>query len=60
MENRSEVLMVECTDRPGLVHGITGVLMRAGVNILSNHEFVDVENGRFYMRTAFEGPCGGG
>jgi formyltetrahydrofolate deformylase len=57
MDNRSEVLLVECADRPGLVHGITGVLLRAGVNILSNHEFVDVENGRFFMRTAFEGPC---
>jgi formyltetrahydrofolate deformylase len=56
MEIRSQVLMVECADRPGMVHGITGVLLRAGVNIISNHEFVDLENGRFYMRTAFEGP----
>jgi formyltetrahydrofolate deformylase len=56
MENQSEVLLVECVDRPGLVHGITGVLLRAGLNIVSNHEFVDLAQGHFYMRTAFEGP----
>jgi formyltetrahydrofolate deformylase len=56
MDDRSKVLLVECPDRPGLVHGITGVLLRAGVNITSNHEFVDLEHGRFFMRTAFEGP----
>jgi formyltetrahydrofolate deformylase len=55
MDNRSEVLLVECPDRPGLVNAITGVLLRAGVNIISNHEFVDLEHGRFYMRTAFDG-----
>jgi formyltetrahydrofolate deformylase len=59
MEHRPEVLLVECADRPGLVHGITGVLLRAGVNIISNHEFVDLELGRFFMRTAFEGPADG-
>ena len=56
MLQKSEVLLVECADRPGLVNGITGVLLRAGVNIVSNHEFVDQEHGQFYMRTAFEGP----
>ena len=56
MDNRSRVLLVECPDRPGLVNAITGVLLRAGVNIISNHEFVDLEHSRFYMRTAFDGP----
>lgn len=56
MDGRSKVLLVECPDRAGLVNGITGVLLRAGVNIISNHEFVDLEHSRFYMRTAFDGP----
>jgi formyltetrahydrofolate deformylase len=56
MAPRSEVLLVECADQPGLVHAITGVLLHAGLNILSNHEFVDLEHGRFFMRTAFDGP----
>lgn len=55
------VLLVECADRPGLVHGITGVLLRHGSNVTANHEFVDRETGRFFMRTEFtgapDGPC---
>src|SRR2546428_3851813 len=49
------VLLVECVDRPGLVHGITGVLFRHGVNIVGNQEFVDRESARFFMRTEFDG-----
>jgi formyltetrahydrofolate deformylase len=51
----SRVLLVECPDRPGLVHGITGVLFRRGLNIVGNQEFVDEGTGRFYMRTEFDG-----
>lgn len=49
------VLLVDCPDRPGLVHAISGVLFRAGANVISNHEFVDVETQRFFMRTGFSG-----
>jgi formyltetrahydrofolate deformylase len=49
------LLLVECADRPGLVHAITGVLLRHGCNVISNHEFVDREQGRFFMRTEFTG-----
>jgi formyltetrahydrofolate deformylase len=50
------VLLVDCPDRPGLVHAITGVLFRAGANVVSNHEFVDADSQRFFMRTACRGP----
>jgi formyltetrahydrofolate deformylase len=53
------VLLVDCADRPGLVHAITGVLFRAGANVTSNHEFVDAETQRFFMRTACRGPLDG-
>ena len=49
------VLLVECPDRRGLVHEITGVLLRHQSNVTSNHEFVDVEGNRFFMRTEFTG-----
>lgn len=49
------VLLVECPDRPGLVHSITGVLFRCGANIVGNQEFVDRVADRFFMRTEFEG-----
>ena len=51
----TQVLLVECTDRPGLVHGISGVLFRQGVNVVGNQEFVDRPTSRFFMRTEFVG-----
>ena len=56
----SRVLIVECADRPGLVHGITGVLFRHGVNVVGNQEFVDRPTSRFFMRTEFDGAVEGG
>lgn len=51
----NRVLLVDCPDRPGLIHGITGVLSRRGHNIVANDEFVDRETNRFFMRTEFVG-----
>jgi formyltetrahydrofolate deformylase len=51
----ANVVLVECPDRAGLVHGITGVLLRHGCNVISNHEFVDTDAARFFMRTEFTG-----
>ncbi len=51
----TQILLIECDDRPGLVHLTTGVLFRSGVNVIRNHEFVDLESRRFFMRTEFEG-----
>ncbi|MFM8879957.1 MAG: formyltetrahydrofolate deformylase [Verrucomicrobiota bacterium] len=52
------VLLVECPDRRGLVHAISGVLLRHGCNVVGTQEFVDSATGRFFMRTEFEGPEG--
>src|SRR5579883_1992029 len=51
----TQVLLVECDDRRGLVHAITGVLLKHGVNVVGNHEFVDRASSRFFMRTEFDG-----
>jgi formyltetrahydrofolate deformylase len=51
----NSLLLVSCADQRGLVHAITGVLWHAGVNIVSNQEFVDRESRRFFMRTEFDG-----
>ncbi len=50
------LLLIDCPDRPGLIHTVTGVLYRRGANILSNRESVDRVAGRFFMRTEFVGP----
>lgn len=55
----TQVLLVECDDRRGLVHAVTGVLLNHGVNVVGNHEFVDRPSARFFMRTEFEGPEAG-
>jgi len=52
----TQVLLVECDDRRGLVHAITGVLLKHGVNVVGNQEFVDRGLARFFMRTEFDGP----
>ena len=54
---KRHLLLVGCPDRTGLVHLITGALYNQGLNIVRNGEFVDRVNGRFYMRTEFEGAC---
>ncbi len=51
----SSVLLVECEDRRGLVHAITGVLLKHGANVVGNQEFVETGAARFYMRTEFSG-----
>lgn len=51
----AQVLLVECADRRGLVHAITGVLLRHNLNVVGNQEFVDRGAARFFMRTEFDG-----
>jgi len=47
--------LIACEDRAGLVHEITGVLFKRKFNVTENQEFVDHRQGRFFMRTQFEG-----
>ena len=49
------LLRIACPDAPGIVHAVTGVLVRHGSNVVSNHEFVDPHAEHFFMRTAFTG-----
>ncbi len=51
----THVLLINCPDQTGLVHAITGVLARQGLNIVGNQEFVEREQNRFFMRTTFSG-----
>ena len=52
---KTYILSIDCSDETGLVHKITGVLFRHGLNIVANGEFVDHDAGRFFMRTEFTG-----
>lgn len=55
MNKPTHILRIACPDEKGLVHKITGVLYRHGLNIVQNSEFVDTERKRFFMRTEFTG-----
>ncbi len=49
------VLRITCEDSVGLIHKITGVIYALGLNITSNHEYVDPETRCFFMRSVFSG-----
>ena len=54
----ARVILVDCPDRKGLIHAITGVLLAHGLNIDANQEFVDCDAGHFFFRAEVSG--GGG
>lgn len=51
----SHILLIDCSDRKGLVYSVTKVLFENNVNIIRNGEFVDYGSSRFFMRTEFSG-----
>ena len=44
------VLVLDCPDRPGIVHAVSGFLLEHGGNILESQQFGDLNTGRFFMR----------
>ncbi|MFM1997194.1 MAG: hypothetical protein RLZZ111_1581 [Planctomycetota bacterium] len=47
---RRAIVLVDCPDEVGLIHRITGVIGRHGLNIEGNQEFVDTDAGQFFFR----------
>ena len=47
------VIVIDCPDRPGIVHAVSGFLVEHGGNIVESQQFGDRLNGRFFMRTDF-------
>ncbi len=47
------VLALDCPDRPGIVHAVSGFLVDHGGNIIESQQFGDRSNGRFFMRIDF-------
>jgi formyltetrahydrofolate deformylase len=54
MELRVRVL-IDCEDKKGLVYKISKVFYDRDLNIENNREFVDKEQGKFFMRTVVTG-----
>lgn len=47
----NHIILIDCPDRKGIVHKVTGVLYRYGLNIEDQAEYVDRECAYFFMRT---------
>ena len=50
-----KILLTDCPDAKGLIAKITNICYKHQLNIIKNDEFVDHEQGRFFMRTDLEG-----
>ena len=48
-------VLIDANDEKGLVYKISTVFYEHSLNILSNNEFVDKENSKFFMRSVVDG-----
>lgn len=48
-------VLVDSNDEKGIVHKVSTVFYENNLNILSNNEFVDKDNNKFFMRSVVEG-----
>ena len=48
-------VLIEANDEKGLVHKVSSIFYSYDLNILSNSEFVDRENNKFFMRSVVDG-----
>jgi len=51
------VLTLSCPDRVGIVHAVTGLLVRHGANVVDSQQYGDPDTGRFFMRVHVDGPA---
>ena len=50
------VVTLQCPDRPGIVHAITGGVVEAAGNIVELQQFTSPDTGQFFTRVQVEGP----
>ena len=48
-------VLINANDEKGLVYKISSIFYECNLNILSNNEFVDKENNKFFMRSVVDG-----
>ncbi len=52
---KNYILKIDCPDEKGLIYRIADVVFKYQLNIIKNDEFVDRENGKFFMRAELSG-----
>ncbi|KAJ9627372.1 hypothetical protein H2204_009783 [Knufia peltigerae] len=50
------ILTLSCSDKPGIIHAVTGIFAQNSLNILDLQQFSDRDSERFFMRVHF-GPA---
>ncbi|MDA7816818.1 formyltetrahydrofolate deformylase [Sulfurimonas sp.] len=48
-------VLIDANDEKGLVHKVSTIFYKNDLNIISNSEFVDKENNKFFMRSVVDG-----
>ena len=48
-------VLIDANDEKGIVHKVSTVFVNYDLNILTNSEFVDKENNKFFMRSVVDG-----
>ncbi len=48
-------VLINANDEKGIVHKVSSIFYNYDLNILSNNEFVDKENNKFFMRSVVDG-----
>ena len=48
-------ILIDANDKKGLVHKVSTIFYNYDLNILSNSEFVDKQNNKFFMRSVVDG-----
>ncbi|TFC42766.1 formyltetrahydrofolate deformylase [Cryobacterium sp. TMT1-21] len=51
------VITLVCVDQPGIVHAVSGAIVRARGNITESQQFASADTGRFFMRLQVESPA---
>ena len=54
-ESKNYILKIDCSDEKGLIYRIADVVFKYQLNIIKNDEYVDRENGKFFMRAELSG-----
>lgn len=52
---KNYILKIDCSDEKGLIYRIADVVFKYQLNIIKNDEYVDRENGKFFMRAELSG-----
>ncbi len=53
--SKNYILKIDCPDEKGLIYRIADVVFKYQLNIIKNDEYVDRENGKFFMRAELSG-----